>query len=53
MLSELVQKEDEVGGFLAAYESGLVPFVNTFRCRLSEDKAFFAVLTDEAFSATC
>jgi uncharacterized circularly permuted ATP-grasp superfamily protein len=50
VLSEVVQKEDEVQGFLAAYESGLVPFVNTFRCRLSEDKAFFAVLTDEAFS---
>jgi hypothetical protein len=50
VLSELVQKEDEVRAFFAAYESGLVPFVNTFRCRLSEDKAFFAVLTDEAFS---
>ena len=36
--------------FLDAYESGLVPFVNSFRCRLSEDKAFFAVLTDEAFA---
>jgi len=51
VLSELVAKEDEVKGFLEAYESGLVPFVNTFRCRLSEDKAFFAVLTDEAFGA--
>jgi uncharacterized circularly permuted ATP-grasp superfamily protein len=50
VLSELVAKEEEVRAFLAAYESGLVPFVNTFRCRLSEDKAFFAVLTDEAFS---
>jgi uncharacterized circularly permuted ATP-grasp superfamily protein len=50
VLSELVAKEDEVRGFLEAYESGLVPFVNTFRCRLSEDKAFFAILTDEAFS---
>ena len=25
-------------------------FVNSFRCRLSEDKAFFALLTDEAFA---
>jgi uncharacterized circularly permuted ATP-grasp superfamily protein len=50
VLSELVQKEDEVRAFLDAYRSGLVPFVNTFRCRLSEDKAFFAVLTDEAFA---
>ena len=50
VLSELVQHEDEVRAFLEAYESGLVPFVNTFRCRLSEDKAFFAILTDEAFA---
>jgi uncharacterized circularly permuted ATP-grasp superfamily protein len=50
VLSELVAREDDVRAFLAAYESGLVPFVNTFRCRLSEDKAFFAILTDEAFS---
>jgi hypothetical protein len=50
VLSEVVEKEGEVKGFLEAYESGLVPFVNTFRCRLSEDKAFFAILTDdEAF----
>jgi uncharacterized circularly permuted ATP-grasp superfamily protein len=50
VLSELVQHEDEVKPFLEAYESGVVPFVNTFRCRLSEDKAFFAILTDEAFA---
>jgi uncharacterized circularly permuted ATP-grasp superfamily protein len=50
VLSELVAREDEVKAFLEAYESGRVPFVNTFRCRLSEDKAFFAVLTDEAFT---
>jgi hypothetical protein len=50
VLSELLAREDEVGAFLEAYESGRVPFVNTFRCRLSEDKAFFAILTDEAFS---
>jgi uncharacterized circularly permuted ATP-grasp superfamily protein len=50
VLSEVVAKQDEVREFLAAYASGRVPFVNTFRCRLSEDKAFFALLTDEAFS---
>jgi hypothetical protein len=27
-----------------------LPFVNSLRCRLSEDKAFFAILTDEAFA---
>jgi uncharacterized circularly permuted ATP-grasp superfamily protein len=32
-----------------AYRTGAALFVNSFRCRLSEDKAFFALLTDEAF----
>jgi hypothetical protein len=51
VLSELLKREDEVRPFLSAYRGGLVPFVNSFRCRLSEDKAFLALLTDEAFAA--
>jgi len=51
VLSEVAEREDEVREFLAAYASGRVPFVNTFRCRPSEDKAFFAILTDEAFAS--
>ena len=51
MLSELVEREDEVRAFLEAYRDGLAVFVNSFRCRLSEDKAFFALLTDEAFAS--
>ena len=51
VLSELVEREDEVRPFLTAYRDGLCPFVNSLRCRLSEDKAFFALLTDEAFSS--
>jgi uncharacterized circularly permuted ATP-grasp superfamily protein len=51
VLSELLQKEDEVVHFLSAYRDRLVPFVNSFRCRLSEDKAFFALLTDEGFAS--
>jgi len=51
VLSELLEKADEVGAFLQAYERGMAVFVNSFRCRLSEDKAFFAVLTDEAFAS--
>lgn len=50
VLSEMVQREDEVRAFLGAYRHRLCPFVNSFRCRLSEDKAFFAILTDEAFA---
>ncbi len=51
VLSELVEREDEVRPFLAAYRDRLCPFVNSLRCRLSEDKAFFTLLTDEAFSS--
>jgi uncharacterized circularly permuted ATP-grasp superfamily protein len=51
VLSELLKREDEVRPFLSAYREGLVPFVNSFRCRLSEDKAFLALLTDETFAS--
>jgi uncharacterized circularly permuted ATP-grasp superfamily protein len=50
VLSELVEREDEVRPLLEAYRAGEVPVVNSFRCRLAEDKAFFALLTDEAFA---
>jgi len=50
VLSELVGREIEVQAFMGAYRHRLCPFVNTFRCRLSEDKAFFAILTDESFA---
>jgi hypothetical protein len=50
VLSELVEREDEVRVFLEAYRRQAVPFVNSLRCRASEDKAFFALLTDETFA---
>jgi hypothetical protein len=50
VLSELVDREDEVRDFLRAYAEGAAVFVNSFRCRLSEDKAFLALLTDETFA---
>jgi uncharacterized circularly permuted ATP-grasp superfamily protein len=50
VLTELAQRESEVGEFFRAYREGVALFANTFRCRLSEDKAFFAILTDEAFA---
>jgi uncharacterized circularly permuted ATP-grasp superfamily protein len=50
VLSELVEREDEVRDFLAACRDDVVACVNSFRCRLSEDKAFFALVTDEAFA---
>lgn len=49
VLSELVEREDEVRVFLDAYRAGAAVVVNSFRCRVSEDKVFFAVLTDDSF----
>jgi uncharacterized circularly permuted ATP-grasp superfamily protein len=50
VLSELLAKKGEVSALLRAYDSRLAVFVNSFRCRLSEDKVFLALLTDEAFA---
>jgi uncharacterized circularly permuted ATP-grasp superfamily protein len=51
LLQELLERADEVDAVLTAYREGLALFVNSLRCRLSEDKAFLALLGDEAFSA--
>jgi len=51
VLSELLEREDQVRPFLQAYRDGLALFVNSLRCRLSEDKAFLAILTDEAYAS--
>ncbi len=48
VLSELVGREIEVQAFMGAYRHRLCPFLNSFRCRLTEDKTFLAMLTDEA-----
>jgi uncharacterized circularly permuted ATP-grasp superfamily protein len=48
VLSELVAREDEVRPFLECYRDGRAVFVNSLRCHLSEDKAFLALVTDEA-----
>jgi uncharacterized circularly permuted ATP-grasp superfamily protein len=51
VLSEALARAADVRSFLEAYRVGAAVFVNSFRCRLSEDKAFFAILTDEAHAA--
>ena len=51
VLTEIVAREGQMPAFLEAYRDGLAFFVNSFRCRLSEDKAFFAILTDESFAS--
>ena len=50
VISEVLAIEREAEAFFEAYRKGLAVFVNSFRCYLSEDKAFFAILTDERFS---
>ena len=50
VLSELMAEPAVVRDFLRAYEERRAIFVNTFRCQLSEDKAFFALLADESFA---
>jgi uncharacterized circularly permuted ATP-grasp superfamily protein len=50
VLSELVARAGEVKAFFDAYAAAAAVFVNSFRCRLSEDKALFALVTDEEFA---
>ena len=47
LLGELVARADEARGLMEAYRERVAVFVNSFRCQLSEDKALFALLTDE------
>lgn len=49
VIGEVLAIELEAPAFFEAYAKGLAVFVNSFRCYLSEDKAFFAILTDERF----
>lgn len=44
VLSELLERAAEVKTFLEAYRRRAAVFVNSFRCHLSEDKAFLALL---------
>ena len=50
VISEVLAIEEDARAFFEAYARGLAVFVNSFRCYLSEDKAFFAILTDERFA---
>jgi uncharacterized circularly permuted ATP-grasp superfamily protein len=46
--SELLTKLDETKPFVTAYRTRAACFINSFRCRVSENKAFMAFLTDPA-----
>jgi uncharacterized circularly permuted ATP-grasp superfamily protein len=49
LLGELVARADEARPLLHAYRERVAVFVNSFRCQLSEDKALFALLSDEQY----
>jgi hypothetical protein len=51
VISDILAIKESAKAFLTAYEKGLAVFVNSFRCYLSEDKAFFALLTDDRFAS--
>lgn len=50
LLQELLPRQDEARALLEAYREGEAVFANPFRCRLGENKGFFAILTDETFA---
>ena len=50
LLQELLPRLDEARALLDAYRENEAVFANSFRCRLGENKAFFAILTDETFA---
>lgn len=50
LLQELLPRPDEARALLEAYRENEAVFANSFRCRLGENKAFFAILTDETFA---
>ena len=49
LLGELVARADEAEALLQAYRERVAIVVNSFRCQLSEDKALFALLSDEQY----
>jgi uncharacterized circularly permuted ATP-grasp superfamily protein len=51
VIGEVLAIENEAPAFFEAYAKSFAVFVNSFRCYLSEDKAFFAILTDERFAS--
>jgi uncharacterized circularly permuted ATP-grasp superfamily protein len=50
LLGELVARPQDAEALMMAYRERVAVFVNSFRCHLSEDKALFALLSDEAYS---
>jgi len=50
LINDILEREDECGALLRAYEARAVCVANTLRCKIPHKKAFFAVLTDERYA---
>jgi hypothetical protein len=51
LINDIVSHPAECDALIRAYAARAVCVANTFRCKIPHKKAFFAVLTDERFSA--
>ncbi len=51
LINDILEKPAECRALTDAYAAGAVCVANTFRCKIPHKKAFFALLTDERFSA--
>ncbi|MGE0455130.1 MAG: hypothetical protein AB7O37_08505 [Vicinamibacteria bacterium] len=51
LLQELLERPSDARSLLTAYRARPAAFQNSFRCRLSEDKAFLAILSDDLHAA--
>jgi hypothetical protein len=47
LINDIVARPDECSALVRAYAANAVCLANTFRCKIPQVKAFFAVLTDE------
>lgn len=50
LMNDLIERPDESRALLDAYRARAVCMANTLRCKLPHKKAFFALLTDPAWS---
>ena len=49
LINDIIARPDECRALTDAYAARAVCVANTFRCKIPHKKAFFAVLTDDAF----
>ncbi len=49
LMNDIVARREDCAALLGAYTDRAVCVANTFRCKIPHKKAFFAVLTDDAY----